>query len=78
MFYGDKPDGERPPLPIIPELEDLDTWRVVWGQCDIEANHSHIVDNLLDVSHVYYVHPDMFGDQQNPEVNVSFFRYICS
>ncbi len=35
LFFGSKslPADERPPIPVVPELEDLN-WRAVYGRCN--------------------------------------------
>lgn len=48
LFYGDKPAEERPPLPVAPELTEKG-YHVVWDTCDVAANHSNVMDTLLDV-----------------------------
>lgn len=44
MFFGDKalPADERPPIPVVPELEDNKNWRAVYGEQD-DVPKSYVV-----------------------------------
>jgi phenylpropionate dioxygenase-like ring-hydroxylating dioxygenase large terminal subunit len=49
---------------LIPDFVGVDdpTWAMLPGRMDYEANHHLIHDNLLDLSHVAYVHRKSFGE----------------
>ncbi len=60
---------------LIPPVEALDSpdWIFRRGHLDYDANYMLINDNLLDFSHLAYVHENTFGDsplyaQQRPEI----------
>src|SRR5689334_869176 len=52
-------DTERAPAPQPPEIPVLGdpTFRLVSGSMVIGANYQLIIDNLLDLSHVQFLHP---------------------
>jgi len=56
-------DTEAADLDLIPDVFDLDDpdYLLVPGQLDYEAEASLILDNLLDFSHLTYVHSESFG-----------------
>jgi vanillate O-demethylase monooxygenase subunit len=55
IWIGDAPaDPEK--LPVIPEFADRSfTW--VHGTIDVAGNYQLLIDNLLDLSHVEFMHP---------------------
>lgn len=58
---------------LIPEAEDP-SFRVVEGVCEIKASANLVVENLLDMLHISYVHS--FGNMQEPlpfEENYEYF-----
>ena len=73
LFYGSKnfPVDERPPIPMVPELEDP-TWKPVYGEIEFECNHWSVFENAIDMAHIHYLHNDTFGNQ------VLISRYRCS
>ena len=64
LFYGTKnfPVDERPPIPMVPELEDP-TWKPVYGEIEFECNHWSVFENAIDMAHIHYLHDDTFGNQ---------------
>jgi len=48
LFYGDAdtPPERRPPLPLIPELEDPD-WEAVYGEFTFDAPHTGVFENAI-------------------------------
>jgi vanillate O-demethylase monooxygenase subunit len=48
---------------LIPEFPFLDTehWYVGMGRLDIDANYVLESDNIMDLSHIVYLHPDTLG-----------------
>jgi nitrite reductase/ring-hydroxylating ferredoxin subunit len=56
-------DASRADATLIPDFVGIDhpAWAMHPGRMDYEANHQLIHDNLLDLSHVAYVHRKSFG-----------------
>jgi phenylpropionate dioxygenase-like ring-hydroxylating dioxygenase large terminal subunit len=48
-------DPER--IPTLPYLADLERFSIVTGYLHVKANYQLVVDNLLDLSHVPFLHP---------------------
>jgi len=69
LFYGSSklPEDARPPIPVIPELEDP-TWKPVFEEMEFEANHFGVFENAIDMAHIHYLHNDSFGNQDAPEI----------
>mmetsp|Transcript_32024 Transcript_32024/g.38775 ORF Transcript_32024/g.38775 Transcript_32024/m.38775 type:complete len:645 (+) Transcript_32024:157-2091(+) len=69
LFYGDPklPADERPPIPIVPEVEDP-SWTTVYGEFEFEAPYMDVFENALDVAHIHFLHNDSFGNDETPEV----------
>ncbi|KAJ9516917.1 hypothetical protein QJQ45_027341, partial [Haematococcus lacustris] len=63
LFFGSRsmPAEERPPIPVIPELESSQ-WQAVYGEMEFEAPHWNVYDNALDFAHIHYVHSGSFGN----------------
>jgi phenylpropionate dioxygenase-like ring-hydroxylating dioxygenase large terminal subunit len=70
LFYGDAalPPDARPPLPLIPELEDEDTWQPVYGSFEFDAPHTSVFENAIDFAHIHYLHGSSFGNADAPAV----------
>jgi phenylpropionate dioxygenase-like ring-hydroxylating dioxygenase large terminal subunit len=72
VFLGDLPEAERPPMPAMPELEQLiehgGKFRAVQGEFLWRANYERILENGCDISHGPFVHAGSFGDPDRPEV----------
>jgi vanillate O-demethylase monooxygenase subunit len=55
IWFGSAP-ADPAALPDLPEFEDQSlTW--VHGTIDVEADYRLVVDNLMDLSHVEFMHP---------------------
>lgn len=69
LFFGSNsmPAEERPPIPVIPELESGD-WRAVYGEMEFAAPHWSVFDNALDFAHIHYVHSGSFGNPDKPQI----------
>ncbi len=50
-------------------------WRMKPGYIHYQANYQLIVDNLLDFSHLSYVHPTTLGTQANADTQAQVERY---
>ena len=69
LFYGsrDLPKDERPPIPMMPELEDPN-WHPVFGEFEFDAPHWTVFQNAIDMAHIHYLHSDSFGNQEAPDI----------
>ena len=69
LFYGsnDLPEGERPPIPYVPELEDPQ-WKPVYGEIEFECGHWSVFENAIDMAHIHYLHSDSFGNSDKPQI----------
>ncbi len=72
VFLGDLPEAERPPMPVLPELDDLiengGKFRRITGDFLWRANYERILENGCDIAHGPFVHQGSFGDPDDPEV----------
>ncbi|KAG2424769.1 hypothetical protein HXX76_014193 [Chlamydomonas incerta] len=71
LFFGAAglPADERPPIPMVPELEDTSTWRAVYGEMEFDCPHWSVFENALDMAHIHYLHDGSFGNQDKPIIN---------
>ncbi|MFN6528120.1 aromatic ring-hydroxylating dioxygenase subunit alpha [Nostoc sp. ChiSLP03a] len=60
LFWGDLPEEERPPLPLLPEF-DNPAWRAVYGEFRWNAHYSRVLENQFDISHLPFVHSNSIG-----------------
>ncbi len=60
LFWGDLPEKERPPLPFLPEFGDP-AFRCVYGDFTWNAHYTRVLDNLIDISHLPFIHPNSQG-----------------
>lgn len=69
LFYGSTklPEDARPPIPVIPELEDP-SWKPVYEEMEFDCNHFGVFENAIDMAHIHYLHSDSFGNQDAPEI----------
>ncbi len=70
LFWGDLPENQRPPLPLVPEF-GKSNWRPVYGEFRWNAHYTRVLENQFDVSHLPFVHSNCIGsgmvDQQQTE-----------
>ncbi len=57
FWPGDPSMADPSLIPAYPFNADPTTFAVVYGYIDVAANYQLLVDNLLDLSHVEYLHP---------------------
>lgn len=69
---GDAAKAEGVQPPAFPFLEQ-EGWRTVRGYLGVAANYELVTDNLLDLSHVEFLHPFIA-----PEGSSAGIRYSCS
>ncbi|MDZ5646011.1 aromatic ring-hydroxylating dioxygenase subunit alpha [Nitrospirillum sp. BR 11828] len=56
VWMGEPSQADESKLPVLPLFDEPDqTW--VHGQLDVNANYELVVDNLLDLTHVEFLHP---------------------
>ena len=69
LFYGSRqmPEDERPPIPLVPELEDPN-WKAVYGDITFDCNHWSVFENAIDMAHIHYLHNDSFGNKDMPQI----------
>lgn len=56
VWTGESEKSDEALLPSLPVLED-DTFSWVFGELEVSANYELVIDNLLDLTHVEYLHP---------------------
>jgi len=61
-------DEPRHPLPLFPEWLDATYRRVLCGPYAFNASGPRIVENFLDVAHFPFVHENILGVQERPEI----------
>jgi phenylpropionate dioxygenase-like ring-hydroxylating dioxygenase large terminal subunit len=56
VWMGEQDKAEPGLIPLLPALDDPElSW--VHGQLHVDANYELVVDNLLDLTHVEFMHP---------------------
>ena len=82
LFWGDLPEKESPPLPPLPEFGDS-TFRCVYGDFRWNAHYTRVLDNIIDISHLPFIHPNSQGsgrveDPQIEEYEVHLQEWSAS
>jgi vanillate O-demethylase monooxygenase subunit len=73
-FWPGDPAAASPDLlPEIPFLEDPERFAVCAGLQHAESNYQLVIDNLLDLSHVEFLHPSTLGQSEGVERHVTEF-----
>lgn len=57
-----------PPLPVFPELMDGERFRFISFSVQWNAHFTRVVESVLDVSHLPFVHPETSGGDISPVV----------
>jgi vanillate O-demethylase monooxygenase subunit len=57
FWPGDPAQADAATMPPYPFNEDPGQFAVVYGHLDVAGNYQLVVDNLLDLSHVEWLHP---------------------
>ena len=60
-------EPHRPP-PAFPEWDDPEFRKLLCGPYPVEASGPRIIENFLDVAHFAYVHEDILGTPERPEI----------
>jgi vanillate O-demethylase monooxygenase subunit len=61
-WIGDPADAAATPVPNVAEKVGAPGWRTIRGRLPIKCNHLLVLDNLLDLSHLAYVHGTITGN----------------
>jgi vanillate O-demethylase monooxygenase subunit len=67
VWMGDAAKADAAQLPDFGSTEERPGWTRVTGRLHIKANYQLITDNLLDLSHVPFLHPFLAGGGPPPE-----------
>ncbi len=67
FWPGDPARAYEAALPRIEFLENPDEYGVVKGMLHVRGHYELVVDNLLDLSHAAYIHPQFMGSQYSTE-----------
>ena len=66
IWFGDKERADPDLIPDFSTHDDL-RFRYVRGHSEIAANYEIVADNLMDLSHVTFIHPSFGGSFWVPE-----------
>lgn len=66
IWMGDPAKADPAMIPDMSDIVQRSGWRQVRGQLKIQANYQLVSDNLLDASHVQYLHPYLSFDGPPP------------
>lgn len=66
VWVGDPADADPALIPAFPFL-DKENWYVGEAQMEIDANYVLESDNILDLSHIEYLHPSTLGAGESGE-----------
>lgn len=69
IWMGDPTRADRALIPDYPFHNDPEKWPYKHGMMPLEANYSLAIDNLMDLTHVAYVHDQTIGGQADAHVN---------
>lgn len=68
VFLGDLPVDERPPIPVLPHMDDTDNWWKLTGEFKWNAHYARVMENAIDFAHAPFVHGASFGNPDEPEI----------
>jgi len=63
LWGGDKDAADPALIPAFPFVPDAPGWRTVHGYTLMQANYQYGTDNLMDLSHIEFVHKGTFAGQ---------------
>lgn len=67
FWPGDPEQADPSQLPTISFLEQPDEYALVRGHLHVRGNYELVVDNLLDLSHAAFIHPQFSGGNYTAE-----------
>lgn len=67
FWPGDPERADPSILPTVAFLEEPDRFRVIKNRLFVRGNYQLISDNLLDLSHAAYIHPQFGADEFSPD-----------
>jgi vanillate O-demethylase monooxygenase subunit len=66
VWMGDATLADIARLPDFSAVDDRPGWSRVQGRLTVKANYQLVIDNLLDLSHVPYLHPFLVSSEPPP------------
>lgn len=66
VWMGDAALADPSRLPDFSMIEERPGWTRVQGQLKVQANYQLVIDNLLDLTHVEYLHPFLASRAPRP------------
>ena len=67
IWPGDPAKADAEQVPAIAFLEQPERFAIVKGLLHVRGNYELVVDNLLDLSHASYIHPQFGGSAYTPD-----------
>jgi phenylpropionate dioxygenase-like ring-hydroxylating dioxygenase large terminal subunit len=67
-FMGDLPESERLPIPDLPYIEDIQTFKSVRGDFNWKVHYARALENGVDAAHTPFVHGGSFGNPDEPQI----------
>ncbi|PZO35289.1 MAG: aromatic ring-hydroxylating dioxygenase subunit alpha [Pseudanabaena frigida] len=67
IFMGDIPEVERIPIPDLPYFDDSNL-KSLHGDFLWNTHYTRVIENLLDIAHVPFVHAGAFGNREQPQI----------
>ncbi len=67
VFLGDLPEEERPPIPVLPHMDD-DNYYILTGEFKWDAHYARVMENAIDFAHAPFVHGAAFGNPDKPQI----------
>ncbi len=71
VFLGDLPEEERPPIPVLPYMDDLESGKLykLTGEFKWNAHYARVIENGVDFAHAPFVHGAAFGNPDEPQID---------
>jgi vanillate O-demethylase monooxygenase subunit len=66
IWMGDAAQADPARLPDFSETDEREGWSRIQGYLHVKANYQLMIDNLLDLSHVPFLHPFLGGGGPPP------------
>ena len=73
FWPGDPAKADPNLIPAFPEMSDTENYTAVFGYLPTMANYELVIDNLLDLSHVEFLHP-MFQQPEGVDAHKTEFK----